>query len=272
MRLILEIVLLLLGAGGAVVTGFTLPNSRAKWLTVSGFTLLGLVGFVLIILNYWQSHGGSTEAVFAVLGNVTFSILQNPTFQIAAAFSAGVIVTLIVIRNPFRTKIVVRKWLTPREAVQEFVDPQILLECQRANERLSELRQAALAAEAEYQREHSFDSLIDPGVGQKKNNAIRARNDAEFVALRQRAAVMENLRSQLGSGQLVAKGYEVKKGVLSDQENYILPVFWRIVISGRNLLNLEKENVEGPYQSYQAISIGKNLAFKGSQSATIVLR
>lgn len=55
MTLTVQLLLLLIGAGGSVVTALTLPDSRCKWFCVTAFGVAGLAGFVLMIITYEQT-------------------------------------------------------------------------------------------------------------------------------------------------------------------------------------------------------------------------
>ena len=58
MGLILNLVLLVIGAGGAIVSALALENHRHRAVAVVSFGALGVAGFILTVLTYEQTPDG----------------------------------------------------------------------------------------------------------------------------------------------------------------------------------------------------------------------
>ena len=94
MILVLQLLILFIGAGGAVLTAYTLPESRFKWTVVSTFGLAGVAGFALTILTYEQLT--LSEAASSIWGGLQSgwgyltALIQRRWLQILIALTIGI--------------------------------------------------------------------------------------------------------------------------------------------------------------------------------------
>ena len=118
--LTLQILVLLIGAGGSVVTAFTLPESRAKWGVVSTFGMAGLVGSTLTILTWRASDFCRCRNLRMWRAQSTWSyltsLIQRRWFQLIAVFLAALLLGHFGPRLYERYKI--RKWYSSYDILE----------------------------------------------------------------------------------------------------------------------------------------------------------
>ena len=127
MIMLLQIVVLIIGVGGAIVSALTLPDSRAKWLTVTSFGILGLIGFALTILTYEEitisAAAGAIAGLFQNVSSHVQPIFQRWGVQIAVALLIGIFIGVLAPREyQKRTRV----WYGKQDIEIHFASPTLV--------------------------------------------------------------------------------------------------------------------------------------------------
>lgn len=253
----------------------------ARFYTIGRFVLTGLVALILIpvggefFIEFARKRGlyeHPSETVGAVMDKM-IAIADLPWFKSVALLLTGLTIGMwfdTLARKRARRVPVVKEWLHPLQAVERFVDPDLVLKNTNAQNIAQDLSTKSLALTGEIQRTSTVDLEILASKGkaheyealkQRSNDAWQASKAAEFTARLHKAAVMENFVDQLRNGRLVAKGHAVKNGELQEHEQHISPVFWKIIQVDRDILDPETAKASGPYAAFENVSIGENIRF-----------
>jgi hypothetical protein len=251
MILLLQIVLLIIGVGGVLVSAFALPDPW-RWRLVIGFGALGAIGLTLTVITYEETPGvphlGDAWRWFFIqllwiVDNVK-ELLRLPAVWIVLAFGIGIGFSFRWLVGLFHTIVsrpqrpIVTEWISPEQAINRFVDQELLQKRSRAR---AQLRQ-----------------INEQDITNKIDNGISYRTDAEYLEQCRNIEVLECLFEHLSSGRLVAKGIKIKRGKVMG-EGIIPSTFWKIRVSGRELLNPENATADGFREAYRNIEIGKNM-------------
>jgi hypothetical protein len=126
--LLLQILLLAIGAGGAVVTAITLSNPAWRFRCVVGFGAMGVLGLVLTIVTYEETAGvPHLGDAWKWLVSLAMSLQRLPGFWLIVMFGGGVAIgawiprILKKIKSP-RRRANVTAWFSPLEAIEKFTD------------------------------------------------------------------------------------------------------------------------------------------------------
>ena len=236
MVLALQIILLLIGVGGALVTAWTLANSRAKWMTVATFGLAGVAGLVLTILTYNQvtitsaanTMAGSTEAAWAYVR----TLVQNRSFQITIALFIGIVIGMLGPR--LYRKAIQPKWYASYD-IFKLADQRLLKEAIIAEGEVQKLAAKIIALSDEREKL----GLIPSAVPHATNKALALIHDnireayARNAALHElreksRARARDDLYAKLRDGRLVARGFAAPMEKNS-KEITIPSAHWRLI-------------------------------------------
>jgi hypothetical protein len=251
---------IIIGLGGtaaAMVYPVKYPEAP-KWavnLSWWGGLLLVLAGVLYLIAEYIGDIGGATVVAFDWFFGHLVTLQRLPGFWLVVMFFGGLAVGVWLVplaRNKIKEGWmggpIVKTWLTPLEAIETFVSPDLLIEDRKARDRVEMLSKKI------------SDLGQNPAAGVLLEDAVTQFNDATLVAKHRHSDVMEILISQLGNGKLVAKGFKIKNGKIENHDTYIKIAFWRIHMLGRDWLNPEKQTASGFFGNYCNVSIGKNEA------------
>lgn len=224
-----------------------------------GLSLIFVGLFYLLTGHPLGDLGGAVIAAFDWFSNLVVELQRLPGFWIVIAFAGGVAADrwLYPLSRTKRasTGSQVKEWLTPHQAIEEFVSPGLLVQSRRTGARARELRDRVKLLEInlqdaqETEREAlqiQFDAMLEEC------------RDMEYLAASRLADVMDNLYDQLKLGRLVGKGYKVKNGNVKKQITYINADYWKLSYVGIDLLNIETGVASNMLRTYQNVLIGKN--------------
>jgi hypothetical protein len=254
MGLILQILLLAIGVGGAIVTAITLSDPVWRLRCVVVFGGMGLLGLVLTVVTYEGTAGvPHLEDAWKWLVYFATSLQRLPGFWLTVTFIGGLAIGACIprihkkIKNT-RRQVNVTAWFSPLEAIEKFTDAELLSKYHRARERAENLKKKVEAL-----KDASISELDEP---------ISQLNDATFVAERRRQEVIESIIRQLERGQLIAKGFkQLADGNIEGHETHIW--YWMIKVSKKVPLNPETRMADGYAGTFHNVSIGKNESYKG---------
>jgi hypothetical protein len=190
---------IIIGLGGtaaAMVYPVKYPQAP-KWainLSWWGGLLLVLAGVIYLIVEHISDLGLATVAAFDWFFSHLVVLQRLPGFWLAAMFSGGLAVGVWFV--PFaRNKIkegwiggpIIKTWLTPLEAIETFVGPDLLIEDRRARDRVEMLSKKI--SDLKIEQNHTGGALLE--------DAVIQFNDATLVATHRHSAVMNALIGQL---------------------------------------------------------------------------
>jgi hypothetical protein len=266
---------IVIGLGGtvaAMVYPVKYPNAP-KWavnLSWWGGWFLVFAGVIYLMTE----HVGS--AIIATLGwfwGYIIALLHMTAFWFVMVFAAGMAahrwsIPLILTwwtqaqaqAQVYRTPIVTT-WQTPLQAAERFVDPDLFSKYRTAEENAKSLAEKVKLLEAELSG--TVESEIISVLKEQLTGAAGARDDADYVARRRRADVVECLRGALKSQILVAKGCKVvrkKTGEIIKEKEQYLPNDWGIIINGVDAIDLNTAVVQNgfPHKVYSDVLIGRD--------------
>jgi hypothetical protein len=254
--LILQILLLAIGVGGAIVTAITLSNPAWRFRCVVGFGTMGVLGLVLTIVTYEETAGvPHLGDAWRWLVSLAVSLQRLPGFWLIVMFGGGVAIGAWIprihkkITTP-RRRANVTAWFSPLEAIEKFTDPELLSKYNRAREREENLKKKVEALK------DASRSELDEAVSQF--------NDATFVAERRHQEVIEGIIRQLVYGKLIAKGFkQLADGTIEGHETHI--TYWIIKNPNKVPLNFETRIADGYAGTFHNVSIGKNESYIGKK-------
>jgi hypothetical protein len=193
---------------------------------IAEHSLTELVGVIIATLGWFWA------GVVALLHTTVFwGVMVFAAGMAAAHWGVPFVRNLRERANAARNPLVTA-WLTPIQAAEAFVAP--------------ELFSKYLAAQ-----EHA------------KNLAGKERDDADYIVQRRRSDVVECLRQALHSNVLVAKGRKVtrnKTGEIIKGEEQYLPHDWGLMIQGVDAINLDTAVARNglPQNVYSDVLIGRD--------------
>jgi hypothetical protein len=261
---------------GATVAAMVMPlkyPKAPKWaidLSWWGGLSLIVAGGLYLVTEFTVSDLGSPlAAAFDQASGYIAALLRLPIFWVVVAFAGGIAAhrwfpslwkTLPAIR-PAGPR--VTEWLTPVQAVERFVDPELLSKDQLAQDKASQFREKAESLETE------LAGAVDPEkavtLRDHLASTIKERDDADYIAKRRRTDVIDYLKPLFKSGRIVGKGRKMKKKkghFIAEQETLIPANFWTITVENEDVLRLEKGIAWGYLGVYRDVLIGKNEDFK----------
>jgi hypothetical protein len=258
--LTLQILVLLIGAGGSVVTAFTLPESRAKWGVVSTFGMAGLVGLALTILTYehltFVDVGTWMWSYLQSTWSYLTSLIQRRWFQLIAVFLAALLLGHFGPRLYERYKI--RKWYSSYD-ILELAD-QRLREISDAKRReLHDISVRILDLQKErksYRAPFGSGPIAPESEGMAiLGNAVMQANLQHSDLMREQTFIRENMLDdvyeKLKSGKLIARGFVAPAGSAATQV-YIRREHWKII-----KFNDSYTEAAGDYVRYVGIDVAK---------------
>jgi len=141
LTLILNIVLLVIGAGGSIVSSLALNNPRARRWFIIGFGLMGALGLVLTIITYENTpdvpHIGEALAdLKQFISSFGHTHLWIWTFLcLVVGLATGAYIVRFLPKREYKDKTApsVKEWLDPLAAIETYADPQ--LRAQRDSDR-----------------------------------------------------------------------------------------------------------------------------------------
>ena len=262
---------IIIGLGGtvaAMVYPVKYPEAP-KWavnLNWWGGLFLVFAGVIYLMTE----HVGS--AIIATLGwfwGYIIALLHMTAFWLVMVFAAGMAahrwsIPLIltwwtqaqVDRSP-----IVTTWQTPLQVAERFVDPDVFSKYRTAQENAKSPAAKVKLLEAELSG--TVESEIISELKEQLTGAARARDDADYVARRRHADVVEYLRGALKSQILVAKGCKVvrrKTGEIIKEKEQYLPNDWGITIAGVDVIDLNTAIVQNgfPQNVHRDVLIGRD--------------
>jgi drug/metabolite transporter superfamily protein YnfA len=277
MALALQIVLLVIGAGGAIVSALALHNPKSRTWCVIGFASLGLIGLLLTIVTYESTSGvphfmdfvGVIAIPLSDIWQYLLDLAQVRAFQIGLAFVLGFALfplTIWIYRN-FKNDAYLRKqqWFTCN-AIGHLGDKRLMTAAQTASDRLSELEREYESVQAEIQ---SFGSAaaFRSMAGVTAPTDTDARYAAAVEKLRtitremdaQRRtgnsafrAALDDLYDRLRNEELVAKGCLAP--IDASVTEQIIPAWqWRFLKFTGDYTEASGEGI-----AYKAIAVARN--------------
>jgi hypothetical protein len=196
-----------------IVSALALPDPLRRRL-IWFFGILGAIGFVLTLITYQETpnvpHFGDAwqwvSQQLVLVFNVIYSVIRSPIFLIALGIAVDRWIIPVVSTFMLQLKEpTVEKWLNPLEAINEYVDPTLIQNHQRAKAKLDKT-QVQLNTTTE--PEHVALLGIE-------------RDDAAYIEQQRKREVTDSLIDQLKNGHIIAKGTRIKKGKLSKSETII---------------------------------------------------
>lgn len=266
MTLLLQIILLVLGVGGTIVSAFALSNPW-RFRLVVGFAVVGAIGLILTIATYEATPGvvhlsDLWRWLWVMLLDYAVAIQRLPGFWIVMAFVGGVAVhhwlpllKAKLVSQPAGPQ--VKEWLSPKQAIEQFVSPELISKQRTAEKKASELRETIRLMEAELQGTKDAKREI---IRSQINGLVEECNNLDYLSSHRRKDVFDNFYDQLISGFLVGKGRKVNSGNPQEKETYIKPHYWKIGFADDTILDLETGRFYNVIYTYQNVSIGKNEA------------
>ena len=153
--LALNITVLLIGVGGALVMALTLSNPVWRRLWLFAFVFLGLIGLGLTVFTYEKTPeliSSAAEAI-ATFGSEHGWLWPGLSFLLGLGlgwYLRPILSKKISARKELTATPLVQKWFEPLEAVQRFADPKLLSELEklrkqnsRTSRRSGDCKQAA---------------------------------------------------------------------------------------------------------------------------------
>jgi hypothetical protein len=256
---------------GATIAAMVFPTKypdAPKWAV--NLSWWGGLFFIVAGIAYQITEHPLSDLKEASIAAVTWFFNQLVALQrlsgfwIAVAFVCGIaahrwLLPLLKTKLANRTAGPhVEEWLTPHQAIEKFINPEMLSQSRRAAARARELRDNVKLLETKLQNAKETEKA-----------KLRVQLDAlleecismEYLAAHRRSDVMNDLYQQLRSrGRLVAKGYEVKGGKVKKRETYIPEHYWGIVYPDNSNLNIETGTYSNMLGAYQNVLIGKKNA------------
>jgi hypothetical protein len=259
-NLALNLVLLFIGAGGAIVSAFTLPNSRAKWVCVSAFGVAGLAGFALSIITYEQTTiwavAGAIWGAWQTIWASIIAFAQRRWVQLLIVLAIGVALGVI---GPREYQKRTRFWHDKQDIEIHFANPLLVNAREEAKEKIRKLNMAFLDLTVEEQNLHRGG----PGAMMEESPeriSIRMRRVALHDALKQAQedlssafqGVLVDLQNKLQKGKLISKGFSYDAGINSGEID-IPASYWRFLEFSPDYINASGRGV-----SYTAIVVARS--------------
>jgi hypothetical protein len=234
--LILNLILLLIGAGGAIVSALALENPVYRIRAVIFFGIMGIVGFCLTLVTYGVPHFADAMAY-----------VQPPLIAFWDAFiwtiwrpSVGMLVALVVglVLGPtsviFYSKFKSRTWYSSYD-IFKLADPALMRSADVAENEIQELAERILALGEE---RRNFGLQPDGSINidrdaleilQAATRRASAQNSAAHD-LREKARRMAlgDIYNKLTEGKLVARGFKDPLG-LNPKEKEIESSYWKFL-------------------------------------------
>jgi hypothetical protein len=249
--LALQVLVLLIGAGGSVLTAFTLPESRTKWAVVSTFGAAGVVGLILTVLTYEQltfiDVGTWAWSCLQATWSYLTVLVQRRWLQILAAVIVGIVIGVI---GPFAyDKLKTRTWYSSYEILQ-LAAPKLMEESAASEAEVHQLALRILDVQEERKRyREPFGSGPISPVSEAMEAFRQAISEAsaKSSALREirdraRRKAGDTLYEQLKTGKLIARGFVSPAGSRS-QEVMIPAGYWKLLKFNNDLTEASSDNV-----------------------------
>jgi hypothetical protein len=263
MALVLQIALVIIGAGGAVVTAATLTNPFWRRLGIWGFGALGVVSLVLTIITYGQASDPLPDIKAWVwrsaqdFWQLMLAIISSRLFQIPVAFIAGLAlgaVGLFIYQNrppkEWHTSYDILK-LGNRELLRADGEAVAAL-----NKIAYELEEATVARDKAKPTGDfwAMKVLTDPPQAYREAEEKRKELDLQYykqATIRQQCftAAINEMYGRLRNGSLIAKGL-LEPVAINTEETEIPAVHWHFL-----KFNEVGTQATGEGITYKAISV-----------------
>jgi hypothetical protein len=271
LTLILNIVLLVIGAGGSIVSLLALNNPRARRWFIIGFGLMGALGLVLTIITYENTpevpHIGEALAdLKQFISSFGHTHLWIWTFLcLVVGLATGAYIVRFLPKREYKDKTApsVKEWLDPLAAVETYADPQ--LRAQRDSDRK---KSESLKVQIDLLNQKFNDEVQQLPFGPAPNH------DSELVAElgKKHSAACEELKKlgeqvwfiereitnrvigRLKSGDLVAKGFRQTKDAVADSAEIIPKDQWQLLKF--DSYDSHMQTVRGGNWKYIGVQIG----------------
>lgn len=245
---------------GATVAAMVMPQKfpqAPKWavdLSWWGGLFLIVAGAVVLLTEFtFADLGAAAHEWSGWIWRHLIWLLGLTAFWVVSAFVAGIAVhrwhTTLWKALPRLRKAgpQVPKWFTPLEAVERFVQAEMVAADRAAQERVKQLHEAVQLEETPELRERL--------------------SEAEYVAARRRTDLIDTLRIMLKMGLLVGKGRKLvvkRRELVFEKEETVIPmIFWSLHITKTDVLNLDLQKAIGELGQYNDVLIGKDENWKG---------
>jgi hypothetical protein len=273
LALILNIVLLVIGAGGAIVSSLTLSNPRARRWAVICFGLMGVVGFVLTIITYENTPdvphlGDALSDVKQAISSFGEGHLWIWTFLcLAVGLAAGVYGVRFLPKREHKDKTapVVRDWLDPLVAIEKYADPKLRAERDSGRGTAETLKALIDSLNQQFNAETqklpfgpapNHDSDLVAELGKKHRIAREQLNQlGEQVWFIERE-IVNRIVGQLKGGDLAAKGFRQTKDSVADSSDIIPKDQWQLLKF--DTYDTHMQTARGGNWKYIGVQIGHN--------------
>lgn len=146
----------------------------------------------------------------------------------------------------------VKEWLTPNQAIEAFVNPEILSKHRVAETKFKSLKETIDEMEAE--------KAVSDGPKREviEDQVMRLKADLdtlEYLTSHRKSDVMENLYEQLREGVLVGKGIIHRFG--KPRPSYIKANYWKVYFYHGEFLDVETATAFNLLDTYSNVLIGK---------------
>lgn len=273
LTLILNILLLLIGVGGAIVSSLTLSNTRARFWWLTGFSVMGAIGLVLTVVTYENTADVPhlSDLVSKLAGNVSsfgrdyFWIWTLLCVAIGLALGACVSHFLPKRKRTDKAAPLVKSWLDPLTAIETYADPTLRTARDSRRAAAEDLKRQIDSIKREWDAEiqklpfgpdpdHDPDLVADLSR-RHKEAAVQLHQLGEEVWVIERE-ITKNVVGQLKEGKLVAKGFKQTKDSVAELTEIIPRDQWQLLKF--DTYDTHMQTVRGGNWKYIGMQIGLN--------------
>jgi hypothetical protein len=277
--LFLNILLLLLSVGGAIVSSLTLSNATWRPRAIKIFGLIGLVSLVLTIFAYSNFGLADISNVAADAAAAFMMFTRNHSwfwpalcFLIGLVIGAhfGVFITNFSSRKKFDSTPRVSRWLDAADAIPQFADATLTSELKRLRAQLPRLNSEIDSSKRMYDekkletpvgsddvpRQLLARSAAIGSLAAQHRQAIENANRVGEEAWRKEIEVLADIIAQLKRGTLVGKGFRHRLNRVADTAGMIPIDHWQLLHF--ETYDQKRQTVEGGGKKYVGLQLGRN--------------
>ncbi|RXG84475.1 hypothetical protein [Bradyrhizobium vignae] len=276
LALLLNIVVLLIGVGGAIVSSLTLSNTVWRTRAVIMFAVMGLIGLILTIVGYEKTPDVSNIANLVFDLAIAFRIFaqNNPWTWPILLLVWGII--FLISRFSTRKKVDVtprvRAWLDVLAAIEQFANPELVSQWKRLRDDVDKLPEWKRKIDTNTRTLDSISKALDQddmspararalysmqkSIADERRYAIDRLDNAGEEARQKENEVLADIVTQLKRGALVGRGFRQRLDEVADYTEIIPFDHWQLL--DFQLCDPKKQIVEGGGKRYLGLQIGWN--------------
>jgi hypothetical protein len=273
LTLVLNILILLIGVGGAIVSSLTLSNARARFWFVVGFSLMGALGLVLTIITYESTpdvpHLGDA---LGDLGQAISSFSHRylwvwTVLCVAVGLVVGALGTRFLPKHvgKDKTEPVVRNWLDPIVAIERHADPVLRAQLNSLRQKAESLKTQIDSLNQQFDAEvkklpfgpsPNHDSELVAELGRKHSAAATLLNELGEQVWSIEREITRRVLERLKNGDLAAKGFRQTKDSVADASEIIPKDQWQLLRF--DTYDIHMQTARGGNWKYIGLQIGRN--------------